>query len=404
MHAEEPRGQHGLAALATPSHRKETMHHALLGGGDRVPLPGPGPVHQNRHSVTIVRCYGLGPDQRRVHQDRAPGAVEIREPKPMRRRHPVNFLDRPRPGRIALMRQDRHDPRALGGDIREPVGQGNFRDTVTIEIAGRGVDRILNSGDQDVLLPAGILEPAKFRQVGGHRDQVRPAVAVQIGGDDLIAAEETGIDRVRDELDGRSLVARQPGHGRAGRPFVPAIEDGQARAGRFAAEKDPVAQSGILDAIDRGRLPAHERRDLRVGQRAWRQRLKRSQRVERRHRAIGAPGREVERHRRPGCEVPKWRPGGKLLRDGRGVLGAPTEAAAHHLSITVALVIGIPGTKVADPDPRAGRGPDLGMAGGDQHRHVAAAGEAEDVDPVVVDGVVGPDPGHGIHHVLLGNG
>ena len=82
---------------------------------------------------------------------------------------------------------------------------------VAVDVVGGGVDRLVDAGDQDMFLPARILVPPKLLEAAGQRDDVGLAVTVQIGDNDLVAAGEAGVNRVRGEARGGWLAGRLRG-------------------------------------------------------------------------------------------------------------------------------------------------------------------------------------------------
>ena len=89
--------------------------------------------------------------------------------------------------RVGSALEDEHIADALLRHGLEIVAHGDFRNAVAIVIVDIEVDGAGNVLDDDVALPGGILEPGEFGAALVHHDEVGAAVAVEVGGDKLVA-------------------------------------------------------------------------------------------------------------------------------------------------------------------------------------------------------------------------
>ncbi len=102
------------------------------------------------------------------------------------------------------MRQDRNDAGAARVHVRELVRERDLRNAIAVDVIHCGIDRIADSGHEDMLFPAGVLVPPNL--VAGNGDDVRLAITVEISNDDLVAADKAGVNAVRSESRARRIT------------------------------------------------------------------------------------------------------------------------------------------------------------------------------------------------------
>ena len=100
----------------------------------------------------------------------------------VRRRHPVDFAGRPRLSHVRPGGQQ-HDIAHTPCRMRiEPVGQGNLRSVVAVDVPTIGIERPGHVRRQHVPRPRRVLEPRQFGRPFIDRDQVLLSIGVQVGG------------------------------------------------------------------------------------------------------------------------------------------------------------------------------------------------------------------------------
>ena len=144
----------------------------------------------------------------RRDQDLRAGTVDVCEAQPVRCRNAIDFLHRPRLSRISLVSEEGDDARAFRVHIREFVCERDLGNAVVVDVEGCRVDGLADARREDVLLPIRVFVPTQLFEAAGQGDDVRSAVAIQVGDDHLIAAGQTGVDRVGDEISVMLPAAR----------------------------------------------------------------------------------------------------------------------------------------------------------------------------------------------------
>ncbi len=135
------------------------------------------------------------------------------------------------------MRQDRNDAAAARVHVRELVRKRDLRNAVAVDVIRCEIDRIVDPGHEDMLLPARILVPPNLPHVARNDDDVRIAVTVQIGDDDLVPAGEACVNRMRSESCARRITGRQRRTGRQGRHHREDDGGGQSETRTFTERR-----------------------------------------------------------------------------------------------------------------------------------------------------------------------
>ena len=197
-------------------HWLDGVHHAELLTRDGLALPVGRAVRVDRRRAVVVGRLRRRAGEWRIHQPSLAVAIDVPS-EAVRRRTPIDFAHRPRLRRIGTVGENRNDTRTLIGARREAGRDRDLGDAVAVEIGRRNVDQTREARREDVTRPRRIFEPDQFRQVARDRDQIGFAVAIEIGGDDLIAAAEACRDFVRRKSRKRRLVGgsrrNRPGRG-----------------------------------------------------------------------------------------------------------------------------------------------------------------------------------------------
>src|ERR1035441_7548032 len=141
-----------------PADRRDAVEDAAGLGGVQFALPLTRTVEVHRHVVRVVRRGGLGPDHWGHQQHLLAAALE-----------------------------DEHVADALFRYGLEVVPHCDFGNAVAVVIVNVEIDGARHVLDDYVALPRWILVPGEFSAALVYHDEVRPAVAVQVGGYKLIA-------------------------------------------------------------------------------------------------------------------------------------------------------------------------------------------------------------------------
>jgi hypothetical protein len=148
--------------------------------GEQFAFPLAGTVKVDRHVVRVVRRTGLEADHRRHQQHVSAIVGEVQ-----RRRWTVgtrSISRRPGLPRVRLALEDEHIADALFRHGLEVVPHCDFRNAAAVVIVDVEIDGARHVLDEYVALPRWVLVPGEFGAALVHHDEVRPAVAVQVGG------------------------------------------------------------------------------------------------------------------------------------------------------------------------------------------------------------------------------
>jgi len=194
--------------------------------GERFSFPLAGPVEIDRHRIVELGRVST-PDQRRYQKHLLPIALRVDPAHPVGCRHTVDLARCPRLSHVlaALEQVDVAD--APLGTRFEPVRQDRFGNSVAVDIPTSGVQWPRHICRQHMPVPRGmlILVPSEFRGPLVDGDHVPPPVAVQVGGDKLIAelqiAGEHVLTETRQVLGTEADAGPEPDLAGASQPLPP---------------------------------------------------------------------------------------------------------------------------------------------------------------------------------------
>src|SRR5437016_2993812 len=86
------------------------------------------------------------------------------------------------------------------------MSQSDFRNAISINVPNCAVDGAGNIPDNHVALPGGIFEPDQFSHSAGDRDQIRLAVVIDVGDDNLVTTVQISGDCVLYKSGGRRFA------------------------------------------------------------------------------------------------------------------------------------------------------------------------------------------------------
>src|SRR5450759_3899197 len=178
---------HELLAAPMPADRRDAVEDAAGLGGVQFALPLTRTVEVHRHVVRVVRRGGLGPDHWCHQQNLLAVALEVDPAKTVDGGDAVDLPGRPGLPRVRPALEDEHVADALFRYGLEVVPHCDFGNAVAVVIVNVEIDGARHVLDDYVALPRWILVPGEFSAALVYHDEVRPAVAVQVGGYKLIA-------------------------------------------------------------------------------------------------------------------------------------------------------------------------------------------------------------------------
>jgi hypothetical protein len=143
--------------------------------------------------TAVVGSGGSGAGERGVYDDGVAIAEQIGDTQAVAGGEAVDFGSGPGLKRIGAGAKNADKTEGVPGFITEFTGENDF-------VADDGaVDHAGLAGRENVALPGRILIPDELARAASERDEVRPAIVVEVGNHDLIASAEAGGDGVLDE-------------------------------------------------------------------------------------------------------------------------------------------------------------------------------------------------------------